>query len=731
LLREWGLTDTERGITIPYLDTDGNRVATRYRLALDGENRFTWERGNRPCLYGLWRLREWSDTETLYLCEGETDTLTFWSAGLPALGIPGASVWRAEWWLHLTRFQRVRVIPDADDAGRQLVQKLTETCPPDLLERVEVLELPEGCKDANELWLQGDADPERFREALLVQSAKPLRDCTFALLHYSDPDDMPLLVPLRELLQNTPSEPTEYLPLLGIDGLIARGTLTLLGAHPKAGKTTLLIHACREWLQQGLKVVYLTEDPQPVWRERVKRFPELADLIVNAIPRANPYKWTQAIEALQPDLVIVDTIRRFLPANDENDSASVSSALAPFVDLSQKLPRTAIVLVHHTKKSLSQEGEITDIAGSHAFTAEVDTILLLAPVREHNRQRVLTPLAGRLWTLAPDPLVLELSEDGSTYTVLGIASEVLPEARAQSTKQKILQAVEALGQATPEEVAEYLRGQGEALHKRTVYHYLAELHAEGRLEREGSRGRGGGYVFYCNSAKVQPLNPLHYCTIAQSAADPFEKVRNCETAPERLVSSLFPEGDLRENKLTDADTPPTPPESSDSALTTQTAQAINALRTCALPSDAESPDNPVREDSALTTAYTRARALYRPAGDIEAIIERLQRNPEYPLSEDEAERMRAVYALAESLGYPALELPDWNLAIDATRVDWVNALPVLAGTDALDDAMQALLAQVSRSAGEPAEATQRKTLRNGSEGVSPASALQLTLTEVQ
>ena len=87
LLREWGLTDTERGITIPYLDTDGNRVATRYRLALDGENRFTWERGNRPCLYGLWRLREWSDTETLYLCEGETDTLTFWSAGLPALGI--------------------------------------------------------------------------------------------------------------------------------------------------------------------------------------------------------------------------------------------------------------------------------------------------------------------------------------------------------------------------------------------------------------------------------------------------------------------------------------------------------------------------------------------------------------------------------------------------------------------------------------------------------------------
>ncbi|MCL6531775.1 MAG: hypothetical protein K6U12_00685, partial [Armatimonadetes bacterium] len=107
LLREWGLTDTERGIAIPYLDTDGNQVATRYRLALDGENRFRWARGDTPTLYGLGRLPEWGDSDTVYLVEGETDTLTLWSAGLPALGVPGASVWRAEWWLHLTRFQRI------------------------------------------------------------------------------------------------------------------------------------------------------------------------------------------------------------------------------------------------------------------------------------------------------------------------------------------------------------------------------------------------------------------------------------------------------------------------------------------------------------------------------------------------------------------------------------------------------------------------------------------------
>jgi len=208
-----------------------------------------------------------------------------------------------------------------------------------------------------------------------------LRDCTNDTA--DDGDDEPLFLPLSELLANHPRRELEYLPLLGTDGLIARGTITLIGAHPKAGKTTLLVHACREWVQQNLRVVYLTEDPKIIWDERVNRFPELNQLILNNFTRAHPERWVRAIRELEPDVVVVDTIRRFVPAKDENDSASVSVALAPLVDLQHHLPRTAIVLVHHTKKNLSTDGEITDIAGSHAYTAEVDAIFLLAPVREN------------------------------------------------------------------------------------------------------------------------------------------------------------------------------------------------------------------------------------------------------------------------------------------------------------------------------------------------------------
>jgi DNA-binding transcriptional ArsR family regulator len=512
------------GIEILYLTREGELHAVQYRYALEGDNRFKWRKDDTPILYGLWRLCEWTGSDTLYLCEGTSDTWTLWHADLPALGIPSASTWREEWWREVEGFERIVLIADADDAGAGLAQKLAETCPDHLQERVYVLKLPDGIKDANELWQQVDADPERFREALagcekIVLSCYALRDSTIA--RNDSEDDLPLLAPLSELLSSDAERELEYVPLLGVDGLIARGTITLLGAHPKAGKTTLLIHACREWLQQNRRVVYLSEDSRAIWRERVKRFPELGALILNAIPRAHPENWARAVRELEPDIVIVDTIRRFMPAKDENDSASVSLALAPFVDLQQELPRTAIVLVHHTKKSLSSDGEITDIAGSHAFTAEVDAVLLLAPVREHKRQRILTPIAGRLWNLSPEPLVLELSEDASEYRVLGTADEVLPESHAQSTREKILHALRVLGQATRTEIEEHLRASGEKIPERTIRDALLRLYEDGKVEREGKGTRAEPHVYrVANSGNLAIWQSLKQLPDCQNSALP-------------------------------------------------------------------------------------------------------------------------------------------------------------------------------------------------------------------
>jgi predicted transcriptional regulator len=152
------------------------------------------------------------------------------------------------------------------------------------------------------------------------------------------------------------------------------------------------------------------------------------------------------------------------------------------------------------------DGEITDIAGSHAYTAEVDAIFLLAPVRENKYQRILTPVAGRFWQFTPEPLVLELSESGTEYRVMGTVAEVLPLTQAQNAKQKVLNAIKVLGKATADEVAEYLRSSGEFVASSHLRNMLAELVHDGKLLRSGDGKRGNPYIY---SAVLIPPETEH------------------------------------------------------------------------------------------------------------------------------------------------------------------------------------------------------------------------------
>jgi len=60
-LKECGLSDialaSGPAVRIPYLAANGEELAIRFRIALDGD-RFRWKSGNKPCLYGVNRLGE-------------------------------------------------------------------------------------------------------------------------------------------------------------------------------------------------------------------------------------------------------------------------------------------------------------------------------------------------------------------------------------------------------------------------------------------------------------------------------------------------------------------------------------------------------------------------------------------------------------------------------------------------------------------------------------------------
>jgi hypothetical protein len=83
-------------IRMPYPNFDGEEQAARFRIALEGDDKFRWKKRSKLCLYGLPRLRSARERGFAVLVEGESCTQTLWLHGFPALGLPGAANWKDE-----------------------------------------------------------------------------------------------------------------------------------------------------------------------------------------------------------------------------------------------------------------------------------------------------------------------------------------------------------------------------------------------------------------------------------------------------------------------------------------------------------------------------------------------------------------------------------------------------------------------------------------------------------
>jgi hypothetical protein len=378
----------------------------------------------------------------------------------------------------------------------------------------------------------------------------------------------------------------------------------------------------------------------------------------------------------------------------------------------------------------------------------VDAILLLAPVKEQKRQRVLTPIAGRLWNLSPEPLVLELSEDGSEYRVLGTAEEVLPETLARSTKEKILHALRVLGEATATEITQWLREQGEAVSESRVKHLLGELHSEGQIEREGSGKRNDPYR-YSNRAIVLSLNQQHDSTIARNGNQHDTNTDSCYRAAPNT-----------QHDSTNTDCTPASVYGHSEEVDASTLFTLAAER--GFPRlVVEYPDGKARfhiagtregwelalpyleRENLLQSAY---RALLEPSDaptaeplpDLPAVFQdrtplvwdfiddwlQSGSNPEdpFPLEPTELEAIRVMLAYAEARGFPALVVDGYTIRGD--MAGWRQAAKDLRGLPAV--ALATRMLHALDAGGVPHAPTHNTTLRNGDAGATP---LQLQLLE--
>jgi hypothetical protein len=244
--------------------------------------------------------------------------------------------------------------------------------------------------------------------------------------------------------------PLEYLPLLGKDGYVFKGWSNLLASYPRAGKTELLAACCRQWVERGETVLYLTEESRTIWRKRVRRLGSLARGVQLVFAFGHePAKLLGRIRHCQQPVVVVDTLRNlgFLP-EDENDNAAVARAVNPLIATCRAAGKT-LEAAHHMRKGGGEHGE--GIAGGHAIMGAFDAILELRRDAAQNR-RVLKCYA-RLEQ--PEDLLYERGPEGKLYALGEAWSYERNEVMRRALKVlggewlKTAEVLELMGEPTP------------------------------------------------------------------------------------------------------------------------------------------------------------------------------------------------------------------------------------------------------------------------------------------
>jgi hypothetical protein len=217
-------------------------------------------------------------------------------------------------------------------------------------------------------------------------------------------------------------------------GILRPGQITLMTALPKTGKTTLLSHllAHRQSgtplldrpVRPGLTAV-LTEEGRGLWNPRRRKLGFGRDVCFFFRPyslRPTHEEFAELIAQLLDlkarrgvDLVVFDTLSRFLPLRCENSTESMQQALAPLTSLAEH--GLATLLNHHPSKGRAAPGRAA--RGSIALPAFADILLELHPFAADvagDRRRLLLGFSRNDET--PPSLAIELNEEGTALTIL-------------------------------------------------------------------------------------------------------------------------------------------------------------------------------------------------------------------------------------------------------------------------------------------------------------------------
>jgi hypothetical protein len=378
------------------------------------------------------------DGDVLWLVEGEPAAVSMRSVGISAaVGFPGTGKWDDAW---PGRFagRRVVIVPDCDESGRNASARWLGGLQPHVTE-VWLLDLNKGRDDGFDVgdlireWRGDGATIEKLRSTLegMAENARRLAEkARQAASNGGVPTAIPLgvgtlapstkspvntedsgvptvgtLAPLGTLRRcdvqrflTTDPQPVEWIA----DGVIARGTLTLLAGREKEGKSLLAMAlaaraACGGGQIAGIDACAaraLIVDAENGGGELHRRVRSLG-LGVQHAPRIEVYEAVAhdlrsdlgeldaLLDSIRPDLLVLDSWRS-LWGGDENDSGEVARVLDPLRNMIRRY-HVGAILIHHMRKGGGYRG-------SSAIGASVENVIELSrhdedPDRRRRRLR--------------------------------------------------------------------------------------------------------------------------------------------------------------------------------------------------------------------------------------------------------------------------------------------------------------------------------------------------------
>lgn len=398
-------SNTRDGILIPYRQIDGSLAKRhRHRRALTAKDGSFWTPGAAEVVpYLLDEIERARKAKAVAICEGETDALALLFAGLPALGVPGATMWNTLTAAHVAGITRAYLMRDSDAAGQGFVERGIAQLQSFGVPEIYVVRMPDGCKDVLDLYRRegGATDKAATFRTRITALMKAARDAGPAMATTDTAS------PAGEA--STPNSPSPVVVCMAdvqpeaIRWLWpqrwALGKLTLLLGDPGVGKSTLTLDLIARitrgaaWPDGGQapegNVILLTcEDGlADTIRPRLDR--QGADVArVFAVPGIRETNGVDRMFSLERDLthlrtviderqpiaLVIDPVSAYFGTDrDSYRDNEVRAVLGPLVVLAEQTGIGIWGLVHPTKASTQKS--LYRVMGSQAFAATARIVL--------------------------------------------------------------------------------------------------------------------------------------------------------------------------------------------------------------------------------------------------------------------------------------------------------------------------------------------------------------------